>query len=474
MWQQAGGPEGWTLVRRVKPGYSWHPATDRLAGTDVYGTKPETDASTSDETFSIAYSDVDFNTMLFATGDQAIWLVCEKTAIGAPFTSDYYGNEQRAVVMSSESPSAYTASWYNRNGVTEDPWLSVTDHFNAISAGKIIYGEASFGSTHASAILPVHNGANVWIKALLSPPPTAPLPLSPPPSCPLAPGSDPTTWVPMNGLYDGGGDFNGYFVVTINGASAPASGTLAIFSDDAAGPCCRGTSTGSAIPDIATFGASAGKTVFMPSVKERCSLARAPIDATMRYEFTTDGGTSYMLERTDGGDDEWPQSPTMQSPIELALACAAPAPTSPPPASPSCPVPASDPTTWQVMNGLYDGGSDFDGYFIVTINGVQPSGTLAIFSDDAEGPCCRGLAQYGQATPDVAAFGASAGKTVWMPSVKERCSLARVPIDATMRYEFTLDGESTSFLLERTDGGDDKWPQSPTMQAPIELGVSCP
>ena len=141
---------------------------------------------------------------------------------------------------------------------------------------------------------------------------------------------------------------------------------------------------------------------------------------------------------------------------------------------PSCPVPASDPSTWQVMNGLYDGGSDFAGYFIVTINGVQPSGTLAIFSDDVEGPCCRGLAQSGQATPDVPAFGASAGKTVWMPSVKERCSLARVPIEATMRYEFTLDGESTSFLLERTDGGSDEWPQSPTMQAPIELGVSCP
>jgi len=44
----------------------------------------------------------------------------------------------------------------------------VTDHGNAISAGKILYGENSFGSTHASAILPAHNGANVWIKALPS------------------------------------------------------------------------------------------------------------------------------------------------------------------------------------------------------------------------------------------------------------------------------------------------------------------
>jgi hypothetical protein len=44
---------GWVLVRRVKQGASWHPATDDLAGTDVYGTYG---TPTSDATFSVAFS----------------------------------------------------------------------------------------------------------------------------------------------------------------------------------------------------------------------------------------------------------------------------------------------------------------------------------------------------------------------------------------------------------------------------------
>ena len=40
-------------MRRVKRGTTWHPATDDLAGTAVYGTYG---TATSDSTFSIAYS----------------------------------------------------------------------------------------------------------------------------------------------------------------------------------------------------------------------------------------------------------------------------------------------------------------------------------------------------------------------------------------------------------------------------------
>jgi hypothetical protein len=43
---------GWVLVRRVKQGSSWHPATDNLRGTDVYGTYG---TPLSDTTFSIAW-----------------------------------------------------------------------------------------------------------------------------------------------------------------------------------------------------------------------------------------------------------------------------------------------------------------------------------------------------------------------------------------------------------------------------------
>ena len=43
----------WALVRRVKQGSTWHPATDDLMGTDVYGTYG---TATSDSTFSVAFS----------------------------------------------------------------------------------------------------------------------------------------------------------------------------------------------------------------------------------------------------------------------------------------------------------------------------------------------------------------------------------------------------------------------------------
>jgi hypothetical protein len=57
----------WGLVRRVKQGSQWHPATDDLKGLDVYGTYG---SATSDSTFSIAYSSWLRPTteFLFATG----------------------------------------------------------------------------------------------------------------------------------------------------------------------------------------------------------------------------------------------------------------------------------------------------------------------------------------------------------------------------------------------------------------------
>jgi hypothetical protein len=43
---------GWVLVRRVKQGSTWHPATDNLRGTDVYGSYG---TPLSDTTFSISW-----------------------------------------------------------------------------------------------------------------------------------------------------------------------------------------------------------------------------------------------------------------------------------------------------------------------------------------------------------------------------------------------------------------------------------
>ncbi len=59
---------GWALVRRVKQGSTWHPSTDSLAGTHVYGSYSP---STADVTFSVPFRDLlvtDNTEVLFATG----------------------------------------------------------------------------------------------------------------------------------------------------------------------------------------------------------------------------------------------------------------------------------------------------------------------------------------------------------------------------------------------------------------------
>lgn len=191
MWDHlGGGPEGWTLVRRVRPGDTWHPSSDRLAGTDVYGVKPLNGANQADATFSIKFDDWTFDEILFATGDEQIWLSTFKIAIGAPFvgvedSSRYYSNALRTIKMSSDRQSVYQARWFNRDGVSEDPWISTEDHDDAIANGKIVYGEDSFGGAHATNILPLHNGANVWVK--VTAPPPSPPPPAPPPASPSSP-----------------------------------------------------------------------------------------------------------------------------------------------------------------------------------------------------------------------------------------------------------------------------------------------
>ena len=167
MWDAVG--TGWQLVRRVAPGTAWHPATDRLEGTEVYGAWPSSNAQTADATFSISFSDASFTHFLFATGDEQVWLVCTKEAA----VGGYYVGE-RPVLMSSDSSTPYSAVWLNREANTwdarpdylfdEDPWISVTDHGPAIAGGKIVYGGDGSASTHAATILPIHNGANVWIR----------------------------------------------------------------------------------------------------------------------------------------------------------------------------------------------------------------------------------------------------------------------------------------------------------------------
>ena len=167
MWNAVG--TGWKLVRRVGPGAgTWHPATDHLAGTNVYGVKPSVNAQAADVTYSVSFSGDSFTKFLFATGDEEVWLVCTKEAVGgAPYGSVYYAGIPRNILMSSDSLTPYQAIWYNRAEEPVDPWISLNDHMDAIMEAKILYGEESWvdttGLDRRHHILQDHNGVNVWI-----------------------------------------------------------------------------------------------------------------------------------------------------------------------------------------------------------------------------------------------------------------------------------------------------------------------
>ena len=75
---------GWTLVRHA-PGHdstpTWHPATDNLAGIDVYG-----DSSTgpmSRTAWSIPFDTAvqGYDEILFSSGDCSVWLITKKAEI---------------------------------------------------------------------------------------------------------------------------------------------------------------------------------------------------------------------------------------------------------------------------------------------------------------------------------------------------------------------------------------------------------
>ena len=150
---------GWTLVRRVQAGNTWHPSTDRLAGTDEYGTWEN--SGTVDATFSVrfdSYSRDDYTQFMFATGDEELWLIATATAVD--------GATGEVMSSSSSSESYNAGAWYNRAGSSEDPWISLSDHGTAVSSGEIMYGGNNYGGSYASLVLPVHNGANVFIRTV--------------------------------------------------------------------------------------------------------------------------------------------------------------------------------------------------------------------------------------------------------------------------------------------------------------------
>ena len=67
-----------------------------------------------------------------------------KDDIIGPDGEKYYGNQPISVVASSISGQPYSAKWYRRKNVQEDPWVSVRNHRDP--AGEImLYGQSNTG-----------------------------------------------------------------------------------------------------------------------------------------------------------------------------------------------------------------------------------------------------------------------------------------------------------------------------------------
>ena len=109
----------------------WHPATDQLEGTSVYGT-----AYDDRNNWSVKYSHMTYNQFLFTSGDRTKWLIANKESVFG-----IYSNSPRNILRSSKYSVGTSKRWYKRSGLREDPWISIDDHNNGY---KIVYGGNSF------------------------------------------------------------------------------------------------------------------------------------------------------------------------------------------------------------------------------------------------------------------------------------------------------------------------------------------
>jgi hypothetical protein len=160
-------------VRHIPQRSKWHPATDALRGTDVYGSpdlKPpfsvKWDTYDYDQVLQSSISIINPSSLfqfLFASGDKKTWLIVEKSEIIGDTGDKFYSGQAIPIIASSISCEPYTAVWHRREGMAADPWVSVRDHGD--SDGQLmVYGQAS-SSGHNTA-LQTSGGMNVFIRKM--------------------------------------------------------------------------------------------------------------------------------------------------------------------------------------------------------------------------------------------------------------------------------------------------------------------
>ena len=129
----------WTLVRRVQPGPSWHPATDELLGTDEYGTYcgergAASSCDTSAATFSIPFGDHGRSSMvwdqiMFSSGDESMSMILDKSEMDTCTDGSNDGQWFPQIVSASGHTTPYSVTQYCRQGAARDKQSAVACDF---------------------------------------------------------------------------------------------------------------------------------------------------------------------------------------------------------------------------------------------------------------------------------------------------------------------------------------------------------
>ena len=142
--------DDWHLVRRDAGSLEntgdqcWHPADDNLRGTAEYGLNDQDPLGI--HTFSVPFANLNWNRLLLASGSGNMWLVITKEEMetcwdrmenhagGSTWFPDIISSSGGGI--SAGDFESYQVTQYCREGVSEDPWLSVGEH-----PDLIVYGE---------------------------------------------------------------------------------------------------------------------------------------------------------------------------------------------------------------------------------------------------------------------------------------------------------------------------------------------
>ena len=146
---------GWVRVRHVPSGNYWHPATDFLAGTDVYG-----DQNDDTNAWSVGFENTvpGWDSLLFATGDCVKWLAATNDAVSN--NGEGYSNALRQILASSLNGEPHESRW-NNQGRVQDPLITLED-WGVDSGGVLYIGNSYEGGGYTAT---TQGGADVYVRA---------------------------------------------------------------------------------------------------------------------------------------------------------------------------------------------------------------------------------------------------------------------------------------------------------------------